>query len=102
MWRIILQASCFSMCQVWWRNRLEQLNNPHNISDRYKFPNSQYYSHNLNGITQFVLPFSVEGKLILFITSYQHLDIYYQYADYYKKQSKEYKDYLKMRGFDWD
>ncbi len=87
---------------MWGRNRLEQLSNPYHISDRYEFPNSNYYGHTLKGITNFVLPDSVEGRLIQYVVEKQHTDTYYQYASEFKKHSKEYKDYCKDRGFDWD
>lgn len=79
-----------------------QIKRPTNISKRYDFGNGQFISHILNGIYVYILPDSIEGRLISFITSYQHTNFYYAYCDDFKKLSKKFEDWTNSRGFDWD
>ena len=75
---------------------------PTNVSERYRLPDGLFYSHKLNGIEVFVLPDSIEARLIMFITSYQHTDFYYQSTEDFKTLSRKFQEWKKSRGFDWD
>jgi len=75
---------------------------PTNISKRYDFGNGQFVSHTLNGIYVYILPDSIEGRLISFITSYQHTNFYYQSTEDFKKLCKKFQKWKDSKGFDWD
>lgn len=76
------------------------LRGPTNVSERYRLPDGLFYSHTLNGIEVFVLPDSIEARLIMFIQSYQHTDLYYQNTKDYKKLCKKFEEWKNSRGFD--
>ena len=78
------------------------LRGPTNVSERYRLPDRLFYSHTLNGIIVFVLPDSIEARLIMFTKSSQYGDFYYQNCDDFKTLSRKFQEWKKSRGFDWD